>query len=326
MTALIRLDRNPIPDSDEIRLFAKVRNEAKKLPFFLSYYRALGVNRFFIIDNGSNDGTVELLSQASDCHTFITTEKLINARAGMDWIQPLLNQYGRNRWCIVADADELLVYPDSETVALSAFCHALDRLNADAFFCILLDMYPNGNINEIQYNPGQPFLEVCPFFDQNGYRWLFGRQEVAPVVHGGPRIRVFYPELLDRRLRTRIKRRILTYCGLLYPLLKPATPFPINKVPLVRWNERMSFGDAAHDISSANLAKGHGVLLHFKFLDDFSGRVREELKRKAYLGAEDYQKYSEGIHADRPINFMCDMSLRYTGTRQLLDLGLTKEL
>ena len=51
MTPLSRLDHNLIPDLDEIRLFAKVRNEAKRLPFFLCYYRALGVDRFFIIDN-----------------------------------------------------------------------------------------------------------------------------------------------------------------------------------------------------------------------------------------------------------------------------------
>ena len=46
MSSILRLDRNVIPGSDETRLFAKVRNEARRLPFFLSYYRRLGVNRF----------------------------------------------------------------------------------------------------------------------------------------------------------------------------------------------------------------------------------------------------------------------------------------
>ena len=264
------------------------------------------------------------LLQAPDCHTFVTTEKLINARAGMDWIQPLLNQYGQNRWCIVADADELLVYPNSETVRLPAFCEKLDRINANAFLCMLLDMYPDGDINSITYHPGQSFIEACPFFDRSGYRWVFGIQNSAPVIHGGPRIRMFYPELLDRRWPVRLKRRLLTYLGLLFPALKPATPFPINKVPLVRWNEKMSFGDAAHDISPANLADGYGALLHFKFLGDFGGRVKEEIKRKAYLGQEDYQKYAEGLRGDRSVNFTCAISLRYNGTDQLLNLGLIK--
>jgi len=44
-----------------IFLFSTMRNEALRLPYFLEYYRALGVDQFFIVDNGSTDGTAELL-------------------------------------------------------------------------------------------------------------------------------------------------------------------------------------------------------------------------------------------------------------------------
>jgi glycosyltransferase involved in cell wall biosynthesis len=329
MSALSRLDSNVIPDSDEIRLFAKVRNEAERLPFFFSYYRTLGVDRFFIIDNGSTDGTLEYLRQLSDCHTFFTTDKMSNARAGIDWIQPLLNQFGQNRWCIVVDADELLVYPDSEIVPLPAFCRALDRVNADAFPCYMLDMYPDGNIDEIKYSPGQSFIEACPFFDATGYH-RFARKGkgpvVGPVIMGGPRVRMFYPELLDRRLRTRIKRRILTYCGIILPKLKPPAPINLNKIPLVRWNGKMQFGPSAHDISYARLADGLGALLHFKFLGRFSDQVKEEFKRKAYLGGYDYEAYYKRVSHQQPIIFKCDSSLAFKGTRQLLELGLINEI
>lgn len=49
MSELRKLDTNPIPDVDEIRLFAKVRNEAAKIPFFVSYYRDLGISRFSLL-------------------------------------------------------------------------------------------------------------------------------------------------------------------------------------------------------------------------------------------------------------------------------------
>ena len=97
LSRLERLDDNQICDScTEIRLFAKVRNEALRLPYFLAYYRKLGIDRFFIVDNGSADHTVEILRRNSNCHIFQTDQKMADLRAGMDWIEPLLAEYGEN--------------------------------------------------------------------------------------------------------------------------------------------------------------------------------------------------------------------------------------
>jgi len=58
----------------EIRAFARCRDERLRLPAFLRHYRALGVNRFFIVDNGSSDGTVDWYTFSgfrryhSECH------------------------------------------------------------------------------------------------------------------------------------------------------------------------------------------------------------------------------------------------------------------
>lgn len=325
MSSILRLDRNVIPGSDETRLFAKVRNEARRLPFFLSYYRRLGVNRFFIVDNGSTDGTLERLRESPDCHTFVTTETMSETNAGMHWIQPLLHRYGHSRWCVVVDADELLVYPDSEVVPLREFCRTLELVKADAFVCIMLDMYSDGNIEDVQYKAEQSFLDACPYFDRTGYRWLASRTK-GPAIFGGPRLRMFYPEFLDRSMYKRIQRRFRAYCGQLFPKLKPASPPRLSKVPLVKWNETMSFGPGAHELSFGHPAKGHGALLHFKFLGDFSGQVKEELDRKAYFDdGREYRRYFERIRTQVPINFMCDISMRFAGSRQLLELGLIKE-
>ena len=52
--------RNLIPERKEIRLFAIMRNESLRLPYFLEYYKNLGVDRFFLIDNNSTDGSVQV--------------------------------------------------------------------------------------------------------------------------------------------------------------------------------------------------------------------------------------------------------------------------
>ncbi|NRA98848.1 MAG: glycosyltransferase family 2 protein, partial [Rhodobacteraceae bacterium] len=46
---------------DEILCFVTLRNELPRLAFFLQYYRNLGVSQFFVVDNGSDDGSMEYL-------------------------------------------------------------------------------------------------------------------------------------------------------------------------------------------------------------------------------------------------------------------------
>jgi hypothetical protein len=47
---------------DEIRLFARCRNERLRLPAFFQHYRAMGVDCFCIVDNESTDGTTDYLT------------------------------------------------------------------------------------------------------------------------------------------------------------------------------------------------------------------------------------------------------------------------
>jgi glycosyltransferase involved in cell wall biosynthesis len=335
---LERIDEHRTIDNEaEICLFMKVRNEARRLPYFLNYYRRLGIARFFIVDNGSNDHTVEFLKGNSDCHVFFTDQNMAKSRAGMNWIEPLLKTYGQNRWCVIVDADELLIYPNSEKVILTEFCQKLERRNENALPCIMIDMYSEGNIEDSEYHEGQSFIDACPFFDRSGYRYIRSRHSDVPIIIGGPRLRTFFPELLDRRISARARRWILNnianviarvpYVGQLPTMqqLRPLVAPFLNKVPLIRWSEQMSLAPAAHSISGARPAAGNGALLHFKFLGDFGRRVGEEIVRKAYVGDE-YKRYCKRVGQGAPLNFMCELSTRFGNSQQLLELGLLKDL
>ena len=60
--SLQRLDNNNFDiGPSEIIAFGCFRNEKLRLPYLLEYHKNLGVNRFFIIDNASTDGTVDYL-------------------------------------------------------------------------------------------------------------------------------------------------------------------------------------------------------------------------------------------------------------------------
>jgi glycosyltransferase involved in cell wall biosynthesis len=109
-----------------------VRNEYAKLPYLFDHYRRLGVDRFFVIDNGSTDGTRAFLLSQKDTHVWTTTESFKKAKFGSKWFEILLKKYGTDHWCLIADADEVFVYPDYEHVTLHQLAYFLEQEGSTA--------------------------------------------------------------------------------------------------------------------------------------------------------------------------------------------------
>ncbi|MFN3293421.1 MAG: glycosyltransferase family 2 protein, partial [Gemmobacter sp.] len=148
-----------------IRLFATVRNEAERLPFFLDHYRRLGVGHFLFVDNASTDGTVDLLAGQPDVSVWTTPHSYKRSRFGMDWLNWLLLRHGSGHWCLTVDADEILIYPHWETRPLPALTAWLDDHDVPALGALMLDLYPKGPLDQARHVPGQDPTEVLTWFD-----------------------------------------------------------------------------------------------------------------------------------------------------------------
>ena len=253
-----------------------------------------------------------------------------HARAGMDWITPLLNEYGAGHWCVIADTDELLVFQDYESDKLPVLCARLRTSGFDAFHCMLIDMYPANSRDAEAYSAGQSFLNFSPFFDRQGYS--FNHLEDGNItVTGGPRGRLFYSDL--RSLMARIARKAKRVFASL-PVLKgmklfkslgPISPPILNKVPLVYWNTRLSYGGGAHYLYNGRIATETGALLHFKFLGDFAARMGNATLAAAYFNqGEEYRRYNARLKSKNGIRFRCSLTVPFEGSRQLVDLGLIR--
>ena len=96
---------------DRILLFTNFRNEMPFAPWFLGYYRQLGVERFFIVDNLSDDGTADYLAAQKDVGAFASADHYGRAQSGIRWINELIRRYGQDNWCLLVDSDEELVLP-----------------------------------------------------------------------------------------------------------------------------------------------------------------------------------------------------------------------
>jgi len=143
------VNNHPAAALGEIRAFATCRNERLRLPAFLKHYRDLGVNRFFVIDNDSSDGTTDYLVGQPDVHLFRTANRYSEAEMGTNWLNALLSEFGVGSWCVTVDIDELLVYPGSENVPLPTLTAYLDDHGYEALSCMLLDLYPARSLTRI---------------------------------------------------------------------------------------------------------------------------------------------------------------------------------
>ena len=152
-----RVDAREIPHgTNEIRGFLVVRNEKLRLPSTLRHHRSLGVRRFFALDNGSTDGTLDYLCGEPDVHVFSTNSSYAESNYGVAWTNELLNAFGNGHWTLTIDADEQFIFPHYEWIAFSQFCGFLDSIGAEAVPCLLLDMYPGVAIRDATHDPNSP--------------------------------------------------------------------------------------------------------------------------------------------------------------------------
>jgi hypothetical protein len=293
------LRKNPI------LLFSTIRNERVRLPYFLDYYRRLGIDHFLIIDNASDDGSAAFLAEQPDVSVWSAPAGYKQSRFGMDWTMHLLRRYGSDHWCLTVDVDEFLVYPFCETRPLRALTDWLDSAGSRAFASMMLDMYPKGAMHDQPYREGQNPFEIAQYFDSGNYMVSRNWPYLNLWIQGGPRARLFFGE---------------------QPKKAPA----MNKTPLVKWDRSYAYVSSTHMLLPRGLnltyevgggEKPSGCLLHAKFLDTFALRAEEEAARGQHYGeSHEYRAYRRGITNERDL--WCNWSEKYINWRQLEILGL----
>ncbi len=298
-------DRSADIRPGQILLFTVLRNEAIRLPYFLDYYRRMGIGHFLVVDNGSDDGGREYLLEQPDVSVWLAQGSYREARFGMVWLNGLLRRHGSGHWCLTVDPDEFLIYPHCDTRPLQALTDWLDASAIRSFSAMLLDMYPKGPLHEQPYRSGQNPFQIARWFDPANYSIRKNGAYGNLWIQGGVRGRVFFADDPDKG---------------------PA----LNKIPLVRWERGYAYASSTHMLLPRSLnmvydeaggEKASGCLLHAKFLSTFVEKSAEELtRRQHYADSHEYKAYHSGLR-DGP-EFWCEQSCELRDWRQLEELGL----
>ena len=268
---------------NDIILICVEKNDLIKLKKFIKHHRNIGINKFIILDNNSTDGSFEWLLKQKDVILLKTKDKYSSINR-VAWINRIIAHYGDNRWYIVLDSDELLIYNDCENKKIQDVIKYCKKNNIIRARSLMIDMYAkkeyynNGNI-ENYYNE-------CIYFDTNTYYQK--QREDFINISGGMRERIFnmVPCLTKYPLFYFRKNDIHCSSHFLYPYKE--------------------------NFSSCIL-----TLLHYKFLPGEIEKYRKIVKEENYYkGSWAYKKYLN-IMEKESLNFIYKNSNKYKNSNSL---------
>lgn len=282
-----------------------IKNERGRIPFFLEYYRNLGIQHFLIIDNCSTDGTQDILMNEEDVSIFEARGGYKRARFGIDWANYIAAKYCANKWILHVDADEFLVFENCNERKIADLTEDLSKECQSSMQCVMVDMYSADLPSENLYRPGQDPLSICNMFDATGYQVVYDSISRTNWIKGGVRNRLFFEKIWD----------------------SPA----LNKTPLVYWKRHYAFAKSAHELWPPKLNAGgntnspsqYGVLLHFKFLNDFDTKLLGESTNQQHTS--EYIHYLSGADRAYRTGFLFNGTVEYRNWDTLVHTGLISQ-
>jgi len=280
---------------DELACFLVQRNEYLRMEGFLAYYRDMGVNTFYIVDNGSDDGkTLDFLLDQDDVEVYSTIQAYSQSLYGVKWVELLIQAKRIGKWNLVVDADELLLL-DSQYNTFTDLCVELDKEGYDSINTPFLDMYSNGPINDTKYSSGTEILNTCAYHDKHFY--------TAFNIHGG------------------IMGECNTYQGGIRSRAFSLDSVVLNKLPLFKFYPKQKLREGLHWIDNATPAYGKAVLLHFKYIETFHQYVISEIKRgQHWNGASEYRQYYHFLTANPTFSlYDATLSTKFTSVKDFYD-------
>jgi len=269
-------------DADAMTLFTHLRDEMYFLPAFLDHYRRLGIERFIVVDDRSQDGSREFLLDQPDVMVLGTSLRFgetrsipsghLNVkaeRAKNAWHNLLPARYAPQRWSAKVDLDEFVELP------LGMTFRDLDKrakaAGGSAVYGAMLDLYPERlalGEAERTFDPDNGW-----YFDALPHLRLRGSTRPRQVYNGA-RARLLVKHGLWPAPVVRASRRLLG-------VTRPPMFCWLFKAVFIRWGEE-TLQENSHVVRAPTVPDAVLPIKHYKFADDVRRRTGEARKQRDY--------------------------------------------
>lgn len=252
------------------------KNDLTRVKELVMHYKAIGVENMVFIDNDSDDGSVDWLKSIDNVDIYTVRESYTTIRREA-WINRVFGIYGYDRWYIVVDSDEFIVYNNMDIYKIDSLITWAENKKLKTVRGMMLDMYAKEMFSSKEI---VDFRNVCKYFDADGY--YEEENKFFRVVKGGVR---------ERAMGT---SSILTKYPLFYFEKGVIEESSHYRFP---YNENLT-------------APCIFAILHYKFIDykDFE-KIKDRVINKNYAdGSMQYKGYMDAYQKNEHLNLLYDKS------------------
>ncbi len=286
---------------NEVVVLCIARDAAPWISSFVEHHLSLGAKHIFYLDNASRDDTIERARRYDRVSVFTTELPFNRYEVGLRrWIT---RTFGRNRWSLYCDADELFDYPCSDRLPLSGLLGYLREYGYKTLTAQMLDLFSDKPFSQLESSPDDALRAKYRFYDLTD---LIPTQEVYWIRDG---------QLENRAITCLfggIRKRVFGDDCLL-----------LTKHPLVYADDSVGvYTYDGHFMTRAPVADISAVLLHYKYVASLPERVRQTVEEQWHNKAEAlYGGLSERLAGNPDLCLRLETARELTSVQELVDNG-----
>lgn len=289
----------------DVVLVVVVKDGTFYLDEFFKHYRALGVQHFVFMDNGSTDGTIERIK--IEPGTVILQSTLTIASYEVEFRRHGAQTYANNHWVLYADIDELFEFEGSETLGLSGLAEYMQSQGYTALMAQMLDLFPVASIQSYADAPFEKTIADFQYYDLTAIvRYDYHDYDSIPWSYFMRTNTTSNDDL--KFMFGGVRKKIFgEMCCL-------------TKHPLVFIDDTTWPNPHPHTAAHVRVADFSAVLKHYKFTNDPFARDRQTLRDGIIIHGADKQRLE--VVGDNPdISFHSEDALCWAGVEPLYDQG-----
>lgn len=259
------------PPHSGFAVISTARNERYFWPHFVSHYRSYGTTHFIVLDDNSEDGSLDWLSSQPDVSVYKSAlgfaQTVGKLRFGIAARGLLARHFCPDRWALIADLDEFWV-PPPEYQTFTQLAAALEANNH--FLCrgLMLDCFPRRLADLVAASTEDPPNRVAPFSDDlSPISW--------PAEDASARLQS------RRNVRNRITRMLLERGLVSLDHVRERGDPTLHKAPLAKWVNGVSML-SAHRLHAPYNAQHQMICGHYKFYPGWEAKVQTALQTQSY--------------------------------------------